>query len=90
MKTQLMALLISSSFLFSSCGVFTDLTYQAAKKNGPYDAIIVPGFPHEKGEELNLIYKIRIFWAYHLYNQGIAKNIILERGSKIDETINEL
>jgi uncharacterized SAM-binding protein YcdF (DUF218 family) len=62
--------------LLQSCGAFTDVTYQRAKKRGPYDAIIVPGFPYEKRPDLNIIYKVRIFWAYHLYQKGIAKNIV--------------
>lgn len=62
--------------LLQSCGVFTDITYQRAKKRAPYDAIIVPGFPYERRPDLNIIYKVRIFWAYHLYQKGIAKNII--------------
>jgi uncharacterized SAM-binding protein YcdF (DUF218 family) len=62
--------------LLQSCGAFTDITYQRAKKRGPYDAIIVPGFPYEKRPDLNTIYKVRIFWAYHLYKKGIAKNIV--------------
>jgi uncharacterized SAM-binding protein YcdF (DUF218 family) len=62
--------------LLQSCGVFTDITYQQAKKRAPYDAIIVPGFPYERRPDLNIIYKVRIFWAYHLYQKGIAKNII--------------
>ncbi len=76
MKALHILLLLSTSLLFSSCGVFTDITYQAAKKKGPYDAIIVPGFPYEKSADLSVVYKIRIFWAYHLYNEGMAKNII--------------
>jgi len=76
MKALHILLLLSASMLLSSCGVFTDITYHAAKKKGPYDAIIVPGFPYEKSADLSVVYKIRIFWAYHLYNEGIAKNII--------------
>jgi len=76
MKTINLLIILSTSVLFSSCGVLTDITYHAAKKKGPYDAIIVPGFPYVKSNDLSMIYKIRIYWAYHLYNQGIAKNII--------------
>ncbi len=81
MKTLPILLLLSASILFSSCGVLTDITYSAAKRKGPYDAIIVPGFPYEQKAELNVIYKIRIFWAYHLYKEGIAKNIIFSGGA---------
>lgn len=63
-------------FLFSSCGVFTDIPFQIAKKKAPYDIIIVPGFPYEKRPDLNTIYKVRIFWAYHLYKTGITNNVM--------------
>jgi uncharacterized SAM-binding protein YcdF (DUF218 family) len=76
MKIFHIFILLFVSVLLSSCGVFTDITYHNAKKKAPYDAIIVPGFPYEKGDDLSVVYKIRIFWAYHLFNEGIAKNII--------------
>ncbi|MCG3164730.1 MAG: hypothetical protein POELPBGB_00489 [Bacteroidia bacterium] len=76
MKTVHILILLSATLFLSSCGVFTDITYHNARKKAPYDAIIVPGFPYEKSADLSVVYKIRIFWAYHLYNEGIAKNII--------------
>lgn len=40
-----------------------------------YDAIIVPGVPYND-ESWSKILMSRIYWSYHLYSQGIAKNII--------------
>jgi uncharacterized SAM-binding protein YcdF (DUF218 family) len=41
-----------------------------------YDAIIVPGYPFNPDGRMNAIYKMRLHWAYELYSNGIAKNII--------------
>jgi hypothetical protein len=65
------------------CGLFTHCTfshyaktsYREAKKEKPYDAIIVPGVPYE-GDETTGVMKMRIFWAKHLYDSGFTKNII--------------
>lgn len=43
----------------------------------PYDAIIVPGYPFKPNGKMNPIYKVRLFWAYHLYKKGKAKHIIV-------------
>ena len=40
-----------------------------------YDAIIVPGVPYDD-EDWSKILMSRIYWSYHLYSTGIAKNII--------------
>lgn len=42
-----------------------------------YDAIIVPGYPFNPDGEMNVIYKMRLHWAYELYSKGIAKHIIV-------------
>ncbi|WP_026631600.1 YdcF family protein [Dyadobacter alkalitolerans] len=44
-------------------------------KESPYDAVIVPGFPHN-GEKWDMILQMRIHWAHYLYSKGYAKNII--------------
>jgi uncharacterized SAM-binding protein YcdF (DUF218 family) len=49
--------------------------YSQAIKNQPYDAIIVPGLPFE-GKKWSDLMKARIYWAYYLYSNGIAKNVI--------------
>ncbi len=42
-----------------------------------YDAIIVPGYPFNPDGKMNVIYKMRLHWAFKLYSSGIAKNIIV-------------
>jgi uncharacterized SAM-binding protein YcdF (DUF218 family) len=46
-----------------------------AEQKKPYDVIIVPGFPHDSGK-VNMVQSQRIKWAYYLYKNGYAKNII--------------
>lgn len=50
-------------------------SYELAKQNAPYDAIVVPGVPFKDGN-WSWIMKWRVNWAVRLYNEGIAKNII--------------
>jgi uncharacterized SAM-binding protein YcdF (DUF218 family) len=76
---KLLILLILSTFLVPGC---TKLYYRSAEKafrNGlkdqPYDVIIVPGFPYQ-GKEWDMVHKMRIHWAYYLFNKGYTKNII--------------
>lgn len=47
------------------------------KIDEPYDAIIVPGYPFRPNGKMNPIYKVRLYWAYHLYKHGKTKNIIV-------------
>lgn len=47
------------------------------KVQEPYDAIIVPGYPFRPNGKMNPMYKIRLYWAYHLYSEGKTKNIIV-------------
>ena len=54
--------------------------FQQAKKNAPYDAIIVPGVPHD-GKSWSSIMNIRVSWADYLYKKGITKNIIFSGGA---------
>ncbi len=55
-------------------------TYLEAKKDKPYDVIIVPGSPYKYGSVSNIM-KMRVFWAKHLYDSGYAKNIIFSGSS---------
>jgi len=50
-------------------------SYERAKKEKPFDVIIVPGVPYER-EKTTSVMKMRIFWAKHLYDSGFTKNII--------------
>ena len=47
------------------------------KVKQPYDAIIVPGYPFSPNGKMNPIYKVRLFYAYHMYKTGKTKNIIV-------------
>lgn len=72
MKKALLALLI---LLFSTN--FLEARDRSKDIKEPYDAIIVPGYPFRPNGKMNPIYKVRLYWAYHLYKQGKAKNIIV-------------
>ncbi|MBP9153051.1 MAG: YdcF family protein [Flavobacteriales bacterium] len=61
-------------FLLSSTS-FT--TFSKDKEVVIYDAIIIPGYPFNPDGEMNVIYKMRLHWAYKLYSEGVAKNIIV-------------
>jgi uncharacterized SAM-binding protein YcdF (DUF218 family) len=72
---------LTALIFFSGCGIYTDIPYKRAKKKAPYDVIIVPGFPYEGRPDLNIIYRVRMFWAYHLYMNGITKNVMFSGGA---------
>ena len=63
--------------LLSGCAsvLSPEKKYESAVRYAPFDAVIVPGFPHEKGN-WSMVVKCRVYWAVYLYNNGIAKNII--------------
>ncbi len=48
---------------------------QAEKEGKTFDAIIVPGIPYD-GQHWDSLMKARVLWAYSLYNNGMAKNVI--------------
>lgn len=69
-------LLIMSIFLSSCSSIFSsEKKYRAVVRHAPFDAVIVPGFPHQK-DNWSMVVKCRVYWAVYLYNKGIAKNII--------------
>jgi uncharacterized SAM-binding protein YcdF (DUF218 family) len=47
----------------------------AVQQNKVYDAIIVPGIPFKNGH-WDSVMKARVIWAWVLYKNGIAKNVI--------------
>jgi hypothetical protein len=69
--------MIMSWFILSSCQ-FSKKTstrlYKEASKD-KFDIIIVPGVQFENGK-WDRIMKGRVYWAKHLYDRGIAKNIM--------------
>lgn len=82
MKIKSLLVALSLTFLFSSCAhyykkFYTDPEkyYQSAILQAPFDAIIVPGFPHYK-DSMSFVVQNRVTWACYLYKKGIAKNII--------------
>ncbi len=79
---------------FSSCNAYYNLFYadpikcfDLAKQKKPYDAIIVPGFPHDSGK-VNMVLSQRVKWAYYLYKNGYTKNIIFS-GSAVHSPYTE-
>lgn len=68
--------------ILTSCNAYYNKFYtdpakcfEVAKQKKPYDAIIVPGFPHDSGK-VNMVLSQRIKWAFYLYKNGYTKNII--------------
>jgi len=70
-------LFLGLGLLLTHCSFshYAKKSYEQAKKDKPYDVIIVPGVPYEK-ENTTSVMKMRIFWAKHLYDSGFTKNII--------------
>lgn len=73
---------VCCTLLISSCQSYynffyadPDKCFELAKKNKPYDAIIVPGFPYDPKTNNPMLVE-RITWAHYLYTNGYAKNII--------------
>jgi len=50
-------------------------SYAEAKRDKPYDVIIVPGIPYIPDDPSSIL-TMRIFWAKQLYDSGLTKNII--------------
>lgn len=80
-------ILFTSVFYFNACAFvnrryYTDpgIYFEAAKANAPYDAVIVPGFPHVK-DSMTSIVQNRVLWAWYLYENGFAKNVIFSGGA---------
>ena len=70
---------LTSTFLIS-CLLFVPsvkkLTARSLKDSTVYDAIIVPGVPFNP-PTWDMVMKMRVIWAAHLYKTGHAKNIIM-------------
>ncbi|WP_317898282.1 YdcF family protein [Aurantibacillus circumpalustris] len=56
------------------------MTKRALKANKVYDVIIVPGIPFYE-PTWDRVMQMRVIWAKHLYDRGIAKNIITSGGA---------
>jgi uncharacterized SAM-binding protein YcdF (DUF218 family) len=77
-------LYITLSVLLSSCVLFQPsaqkLTHRALAEHPHYDAIIVPGVPFLE-PKWDRTMQMRVIWAIHLYNKGIAKKLIMSGSS---------
>lgn len=81
MKLKLLPLLVPL-FLLSSCAMFKHHPGKgyATASITPYDAVIIPGFPHD-GKEWNEVIKFRLLWALHLYENNLAQYFIFSGGA---------
>lgn len=59
---------------------YAERSYARAKKEKPYDVIIVPGVPYDKSATTSVM-TLRLYWAKHLYDSGYTKNIIFSGSS---------
>ena len=74
--------ILSAIFLLNSCSFSNKTTERYYKKalTEQYDMIAVPGVPFtEAGWDSTM--KARVYWAKHLYDKGIAKNIMFSGSS---------
>lgn len=74
--------LVALALVLTHCSFtnYAEKSYSRAKKEKPYDVIIVPGVPYEKSATSSVM-TVRLFWAKHLYDSGFAKNIIFSGSS---------
>lgn len=77
MNKRFFAILFTIIFISGSCS----LNKMVARKNktsdkkGPYDLVVIPGYPYEASSNKEL-FAIRLHWAKAVYDRGIAKNIM--------------
>ncbi len=75
------AFLIVTVFLtHCSFSRYANRSYAQAKKEKPFDVIIVPGVPYEP-KSVSSVMQMRVLWAKHLYDSGYANNIIFSGSS---------
>ena len=73
-----MTVLLAGLVLTSGCSVFhasVTQRYREALAAGPYDALIVPGFPSKNGQ-WNRVIKARVYWSRDLLEKNVARNVI--------------
>ena len=73
---------LGTMLVLTHCSVsnYAEKSYAKAKKEKPYDVIIVPGVPYDKAATTSVM-TLRLYWAKHLYDSGFAKNIIFSGSS---------
>lgn len=74
-RSALLLLLTMLAFSFSNA------TPARESSGKVYDAIVIPGYPFSPDKKPNAIYRMRLAWAYELYQQGRTKYIILSGGA---------
>jgi hypothetical protein len=83
-RTLILLFLTVISFTNNSCLLFKPsaekMTRRALKAHKEYDAIIVPGIQFRE-PAWDKVLQLRLIWAKHLYDKGIAKNIITSGSS---------
>jgi len=78
LRGNVAVILISVSFLFSSCGLINRhavANYKQGMARAPYDVIIVPGIPFDSAN-INILLKSRVLWAKALFEKRMTRNII--------------
>jgi hypothetical protein len=65
----------SCSYFYKKYYTNPDQCYVEALEKQPYDALIVPGFPHHQ-DSMSFVVQDRVYWAIHLYKKGLVKNLI--------------
>lgn len=74
---------IAITLLLSSCAFSkkkSQAYFEIAQNHAPYDAIIVPGVPHD-GVSWSQTMQVRVLWANYLYQKGMTKNIVFSGGA---------
>jgi len=67
---HMLVLLIVSFF---SCGS-SEKAFERARPQMPFDAVVVPGVPFDT--TWSDVMRARVLWSYHLYKNGLTKNVI--------------
>jgi uncharacterized SAM-binding protein YcdF (DUF218 family) len=73
-------LLLGGLFTHCTFSHYAKKSYREARKEKPFDVVIVPGVPFQ-GDRTTGVMKMRLFWAKHLYDSGYTKNIIFSGSS---------
>src|SRR6478672_4313027 len=75
---------VTALIIFSGCLAFKPspekMTRRALAAHKTYDAIIVPGIQFVE-PSWDRVLQMRLIWAKHLYDRGIAKHIITSGSS---------
>jgi hypothetical protein len=70
-------LFLGVAIVLTHCSVkrYARKSFEVARKEKPFDAIIVPGVPYDTAKD-NRIMVMRVYWAKLLYDSGFTRNII--------------